>query len=82
MNPDDEANRTKKHDNQQQHEHRNIRHNHVGDTSVSGSITVYDNSYLPKIVITNYSDFDLVLSSIITVNGDLGTPTCSVTGGS
>ena len=40
--------------------------------AVKGSITIFNNDYLPNIVINNWSTFDLILGQIAAVNGQLG----------
>jgi len=46
--------------------------------SVKGNITVFNNNYLPNIVINNWSPFNLILSKINAVNGQLGSPTLNM----
>ncbi|MEG1584554.1 MAG: hypothetical protein RR361_05840, partial [Anaerovorax sp.] len=44
----------------------------IGD--VTGSIRVFNSSFLPRIVINNYSKLNLILSEILAINGDQPRP--------
>ncbi|MGI6467917.1 MAG: hypothetical protein ACOX0Q_02680, partial [Syntrophomonadaceae bacterium] len=48
--------------------------------AVKGSITIFNNDYLPNIVINNWSTFDLILGQIAAVNGQLGAPVLNIGG--
>lgn len=45
---------------------------------VMGQITLFLNSYLPRIVINNWSDYHLVLGKVQAANGDMGVPSLNI----